>query len=201
MVGLIFILLFGTQDTVTVTTYKLTKAENGPYGNSMASGYKVSYKHPGNNRVIAVSPDLLEQFPYHTDVTIKGTGRFDGKYKVEDVMHPRWHKRIDILLNWKTKNDKFYNVIITKHGKHQKHIRTGEHRTGTVHNVPTKRKNKLAKRKRGAVRKTGGQPAHKPIRIPNNERKVRTGTGAPKRNKSKVRKGSTRLHGIGDRID
>ena len=63
MVGLIFLFLPFMQDTVTATTYKLTVRENGPYGNSMASGFKVSYKHPGLNRVVAVSRDLLNQYP------------------------------------------------------------------------------------------------------------------------------------------
>jgi len=138
MVGLIFILLFGVQDTVTATTYKLTAAENGPYGNNMASGYKVNYKHPGNNKVIAVSPDLLKKFPYHTDIIIEGAGKLDGKYKVEDVMSSRWHNRIDILLNWKVKHNKFYNVIIKNYGKHQSHSRNSISRTYAIHHVRTK---------------------------------------------------------------
>jgi 3D (Asp-Asp-Asp) domain-containing protein len=146
MVGLIFILLFNIQDTVTATTYKLTAKENGPYGNNMASGYKVSSKHPGNNRVIAVSPDLLKKFPYHTDVLIEGAGKLDGKYKVEDVMSSRWHNRIDILLNWKIKNNKFYNVIITNYGKHQSHSRNSISRTNAIHNVRTKQNYKRIKK-------------------------------------------------------
>lgn len=140
MVGLILILLLGVKDTVTATTYKLTAAENGPYGNSMASGYKVSYKHPGNNRVIAVSRDLLKKFPFHTDVIIEGAGELSGRYKVEDVMNKRWRNRIDILINWKVKNNKFNNVKITSYGKH-KHkssIRNSVRRTNAIHSIRTK---------------------------------------------------------------
>lgn len=158
MVGLIFILLFGVQDTVTATTYKLTRAENGPYGNNMASGYKVSYKQPGNNKVIAVSPDLLEKYPYHTDVEIKGAGKLDGKYKVEDVMSNRWHNRIDILLNWKTKHNKFYNVIIESYGKHKSHFRIGNNRNDSVYNVRTKSNYKRIKKHSRRVKKA------KPVR-------------------------------------
>ena len=146
MVGLIFILLFSVQDTVTATTYKLTAAENGPYGNNMASGYKVNSKHPGSNRVIAVSPDLLNKFPYHTDVIITGTGKLDGKYKVEDVMSSRWHNRIDILLNWKIKQNKFYNVIIESYGKHQGHARVSKRSVTSSNYLRTKPGRKHIKR-------------------------------------------------------
>jgi 3D (Asp-Asp-Asp) domain-containing protein len=147
MIHLLFIFLFSTQDTVTATTYKLTAKENGPYGNNMASGYKVSSKHPGNNRVIAVSPDLLKKFPYHTDVLIEGAGKLDGKYKVEDVMSSRWHNRIDILLNWKAKNNKFQNVIITNYGKHQSHPRNSVSRSNAIHHVRTKQHHYKTKNK------------------------------------------------------
>ena len=143
MVGLAFILLFGVQDTVTATTYKLTAAENGPYGNNMASGYKVSYKHPGSSKVIAVSPDLLEEYPFHSEVKIKGAGKLDGVYKVEDVMNARWHKRIDILLNWKTKHNKFYNVIITKYGKHRTHRSNNSNRHITSRNDSDRKSTRL----------------------------------------------------------
>ena len=155
MVGLILTILLSLpiQDTVTATTYKLTARENGPYGNHLASGFKASYKHPGLDRVIAVSPDLLDSFPFHTDVIIKGAGKLDGKYKVEDVMNKRWHKRIDILLNWKVKHNKFYNVIIN-YDKHQSHSRISKRRVTTVHNIRTKRSHKRLKKHHSKGKKT-----------------------------------------------
>lgn len=117
MVGLIAILfLLPTSDTVTVTTYKLTAKENGPYGNVLASGFKVNKKYPGNHRVIAVSRNLLKKYPFHTKVLIEGTGSLDGEYIVEDVMNRRWHNKIDILIDWKVKPNKFNKIKITKHG-------------------------------------------------------------------------------------
>ena len=172
MVGLILILLLNIQDTVTATTYKLTRAENGPYGNNMASGYKVSYKHPGNNRVIAVSPDLLDKYPYHTDVIVSGTGKYDGKYKVEDLMNARWHKRIDILLNWKTKHNKFYNVIITKYGKHR------THRSNNSNRHITSRNDSLAKHGNIKIKKSSKykrrQSANRTIHKADGVRKIRS---------------------------
>ena len=138
MVGLIFILLFNIQDTVTATTYRLTARENGPYGNSMASGYKVSYKHPGKDRVVAVSRDLLKKYPFHTVIVVRGAGKLDGRWIVEDVMSKRWRKRIDFLIDWKVKTNKFHKVIIVNHGKHKGSIKHRKRRVNAVHNVRAK---------------------------------------------------------------
>jgi len=146
MLILLFMMLFGHTDTVTATTYKLTQAENGPYGNNLASGFKASYKHPGLNRVIAVSPDLLEHYPFHTFVIVKGAGKLDGIWKVEDVMNKRFTKRIDFLIGWKTKHNKFNNVTIKSYGKHKSHIRHRKRRSNVSHNVRAKQQNKRLKK-------------------------------------------------------
>jgi 3D (Asp-Asp-Asp) domain-containing protein len=147
MVGLILIIILSLpiQDTITATTYKLTAAENGPYGNNLASGFKASYKHPGLNRVIAVSPDLLKQYPFHSYVIVKGASKFNGVWRVEDVMNKRYTKRIDLLIDWKTKHNKFNNVTI----KHYDHIKTiirhRKRRVSTIHNVRAKQNHHKAK--------------------------------------------------------
>ena len=149
MVGLILTILLSLpiQDTVTATTYKLTARENGPYGNHLASGFKASYKHPGLDRVIAVSPDLLDSFPFHTYVIVKGAGKLDGIWKVEDVMNKRFTKRIDFLIGWKTKPNKFNNVIIKSYVKRKSHIRHHKRRSNVVHHVRTKHQNKRLKKR------------------------------------------------------
>jgi hypothetical protein len=148
MVGLILTILLSlpVQDTVTATTYKLTVRENGPYGNNMASGFKVNSKHPGNSRVIAVSRDLLKKYPFHSYVIIKGAGNLNGKWRVEDVMAKRWNKRIDFLINWKVKHNKFSNVIIKTYDNSKTIIRHRKHRTNTIHHVRTKQQNKRFKK-------------------------------------------------------
>ena len=147
MVGLILTILLSLpiQDTVTATTYKLTAAENGPYGNHLASGFKASYKHPGLNRVIAVSPDLLDSFPFHSYVIIKGAGKFNGIWKVEDIMNKRFTKRIDLLIDWKIKHNKFYKVTIKKYDNSKTIIRHRKHRVNTVHHVRAKYNHHKAK--------------------------------------------------------
>jgi len=149
MVGLILTILLSLpiQDTVTATTYKLTAAENGPYGNHLASGFKANMKHPGLNRVIAVSPDLLDSFPFHSYVIIKGVGkRFDGIWKVEDIMNKRFTKRIDLLIDWKIKHNKFSKVIIKKYDNSKTSVRSRKHRTHIVHHVRTKSNHKRVKK-------------------------------------------------------
>ena len=146
MVGLIFILLFNIQDTVTATTYKLTKAENGPYGNNMASGDKVSYKHPGRDRVVAVSRDLLKKYPFHTVIVVQGAGKLDGKWIVEDVMSKRWRKRIDFLIDWKVKTNKFHKVIIKKYDNTKTITRHRISRTNNVRLIRAKQHHYKAKR-------------------------------------------------------
>jgi len=156
MVGLILsiMLLLGHTDTVTATTYKLTVRENGPYGNSLASGFKANYKHPGLNRVIAVSPDLLDSFPFHSYVIVKGAGkRFNGIWKVEDIMAKRWNKRIDLLIDWKVKHNKFNNVTITKYDNSKTIIRYSKHRVNTIHHVRTKQNHYKAKRRNKRFKK------------------------------------------------
>ena len=149
MVGLILTILLSLpiQDTVTATTYKLTARENGPYGNHLASGFKASYKHPGLDRVIAVSPDVLDSFPFHTYVIVKGAGKLDGSWKVEDVMNKRFTKRIDFLIGWKTKPNKFNNVIIKKYEyKSKSNSRFRNHKHANLHRVRTKPDHKHIKR-------------------------------------------------------
>jgi 3D (Asp-Asp-Asp) domain-containing protein len=152
MVGLIFILLFGHQDTVTATTYRLTARENGPYGNVLASGYKASYKHPGKNRIIAVSRDLLKKYPFHTEVIIKEAGKLNGKWIVEDVMNKRYTKRIDFLIDWKVKTNKLHKVIITTHGKHKSHLRISERRVNAIYNVRAKQRHKQIKKRSSRIK-------------------------------------------------
>lgn len=101
-------------DTVIATTYQLTPKCQGKWGTKVASGIKLNVKRPYSNRVIAVSRDLLKVYPFHTKVKIIGAGNLSGTYTVEDVMAPRWRKKIDILTNTNQKQNKYYNVRITK---------------------------------------------------------------------------------------
>jgi 3D (Asp-Asp-Asp) domain-containing protein len=158
MVGLIFIIaLAPTQDTVTATTYKLTAKENGPYGNRMASGFRVNEKLPGNDKVVAVSRDMLEKYPFHSYIKIEGTGKLDGIWRIEDIMNRRYRKRIDLLINWKVKHNKFSNVKITKY-EYKSNLKSSKRRPSSVHRVRTKRVHKQIQDRKTSIKR---HPVHR----------------------------------------
>jgi 3D (Asp-Asp-Asp) domain-containing protein len=86
--------------TVMLTTYTLDPKENGKNCDKFACGYHLANESKVG-KIIAVSRDLLKQFPFHSLVRIKNSGRFDGIYSVEDLMNKRYQKRIDVLVGSK----------------------------------------------------------------------------------------------------
>lgn len=100
--------------TVTVTTYKVKEFKHDRYGDITASGVKLTKHNPKRLRIIAVSRDLKKSFKFGDSVLIVGTGTHDGMYVVHDLMNKRWKKRIDILINPKDKQTKFYNIKLYK---------------------------------------------------------------------------------------
>jgi len=147
-VKLLILLAFLYQDTVTVTTYKLVPHDQGKWGTKMASGYKVNVKNPERSRVVAVSRDLLKRYPFGTFIKIEGK----GIWKVEDVMAPRFKKRVDLLLGYKQKHNKFNNVIISKY-EHQSNLKSSKRRTSSVHRVRTKRIHKQIQNRKASIKR------------------------------------------------
>jgi 3D (Asp-Asp-Asp) domain-containing protein len=45
---------------------------------------------------------------------ITGAGKYDGVYRVEDVMNKRFRNRVDILVNPKDKGTRLSNIKIVK---------------------------------------------------------------------------------------
>lgn len=198
MVGLIayIILLAPHSDTVTATTYRLTAKENGPYGNKMASGYKVSYKAPEEDRVIAISRDLVKHFPFHSYVTIENAGALNGVWKVEDVMNKRFKNRIDFLIGYKAKTTKLHNVIIHHYEyKSKSHIRHRNRRNVTIHRLRTKQHHNKVQRAGTESTKAGQrsklknrQSTRRAISSTNSRSKIRNNVRVIKRKKSQSRK-------------
>ena len=149
---LLILLAFLYQDTVTVTTYKLVPHDQGKWGTKMASGYKVNVKNPERSRVVAVSRDLLKRYPFGTFIKIEGK----GIWKVEDVMAPRFKKRVDLLLGYKQKHNKFNNIIITKY-EYQSNLKSSKRRTSSVHRVRTKRIHKQIQNRKTSIKR---HPVH-----------------------------------------
>ncbi len=81
-----------SQDTVDVLTYKI----NG----RTATGYKTT-KIKG--KFLAISPDLLEKYPLHSKIRLSDC-RWEGVYRVMDIMGKRHTKTIDIYYKGPRRN-------------------------------------------------------------------------------------------------
>ena len=102
------------NDIVTVTTYTTSESETDSTPLLTASGFKINGSNPFRHRIIAVSRDLKRKYKFGQKVRIRGAGRYDGTYVVRDVMHSRWRKKIDILINPDQKQTKLRKVKMYK---------------------------------------------------------------------------------------
>ena len=87
------------RSSVKVTTYTTDtkQTDNTPY--ITASGFKLSRKNPKHHRIVAVSRDIKKRLNFGDKIKLTGIGKYDGIYRVEDVMNKRFRNRIDILIN------------------------------------------------------------------------------------------------------
>lgn len=99
---------------VTLTTYSacVEQTDSTPY--ITASGFKLDSVNPKRHKVIAISRDLKRKFKFRDRVRITGAGRYDGVYRVEDVMNKRFRNRVDVLVNLKDKGTRLSNIKIVK---------------------------------------------------------------------------------------
>jgi len=68
-------------------------------GDELASGEVMNNKNSYDYRYLAVSQDLLEEFPFGAIVYIVGAGKLDGYWKVNDTMLKKYARRIHFLVN------------------------------------------------------------------------------------------------------
>ena len=101
-----------TPEIVTLTTYKASESETDSTPNITASGFKIT--NPKKHRIIAVSRDLKRKMKWGSKVRIVGAGKYDGTYRVHDLMNKRYKKRIDILIGHNDKQTKLRKVKIYK---------------------------------------------------------------------------------------
>ena len=101
-----------TPEIVTLTTYSATEAETDSTPNITASGLKIT--NPKRQRIIAVSRDLKRKMKWGSKVRIVGAGKYDGTYRVHDLMNKRYKKRIDILVGPNDKQTKLRKIKIYK---------------------------------------------------------------------------------------
>jgi 3D (Asp-Asp-Asp) domain-containing protein len=101
-----------TPEIVTLTTYKASESETDSTPNITASGFKIT--NPKKHKIIAVSRDLKKKYKFGQKVRITGAGKYNGTYRVHDVMNKRYKKRIDILIGHNDKQTKLKKVKIYK---------------------------------------------------------------------------------------
>ena len=111
--GLIFTLSSISQTKVVATVYNAIPEQTNSDPEHTASMFALDLSNPYKHRIIAVSRDLLKEYPMGTKVIIKGTN-YDGVYVIEDKMNKRYENRIDILINQDMQIGKWEGVTIKK---------------------------------------------------------------------------------------
>lgn len=103
---------------ITVTMYNAvtSQCDSDPF--TTADGSKINPHKASEQKIVALSRDLLKRFggdfDYGDLVEIKGTGKKDGIYRVSDCMAKRIKNTVDIFESVGTPLYKFKNIIIKK---------------------------------------------------------------------------------------
>ena len=100
--------LFTTH--VTITTYNAVRSQCDRSPLITADGTKIDHRKvkSGEQRIVAISRDLLYAIPLGSLIYIEG----HGYYEVRDTMNSRFKHRIDILQHSSKKNFKKNNIKI-----------------------------------------------------------------------------------------
>lgn len=86
---------------VVATCYIPTSSQCDSTPAITASNKKIDTINPLKHRWIAVSRDLLKHLSFGDTVEVSGTGVYDGKWIVNDVMNKRHKQMIDFLVGGK----------------------------------------------------------------------------------------------------
>ena len=80
---------------VTVTTYNAVRSQCDKTPTITADGTRINHEmlKNGQQRIVAISRDLLHEIPLGSTILIEGY----GYYEVRDTMNPRFNHCIDIL--------------------------------------------------------------------------------------------------------
>ena len=101
------------QQKVHATVYNAVPAQTNSDPGHTAFMFKLDLSNPYKHKIIAVSRDLLVEYPKGTKVCVEGT-TYDGVYVVMDKMNKRYTNRIDLLINEEMQIGSWPNVIITR---------------------------------------------------------------------------------------
>lgn len=95
---------------VTITTYNAVRSQCDSSPLITADGTKIDHRKlkSGEQKIVAISRDLLHDIPLGSIIDIEGYGR----YEVRDTMNSRFNHSIDILQHSSQKNFKKNNIKI-----------------------------------------------------------------------------------------
>lgn len=95
---------------VTITTYNAVRSQCDRSPLITADGTKIDHNKvkSGEQKIVAISRDLLYAIPLGSIIDIEGYGR----YEVRDTMNSRFNHSIDILQHPSKKNFKKNNIKI-----------------------------------------------------------------------------------------
>ena len=103
--------LFTTHVTITTYNAVMSQCDRSPL--ITADGTKIDHRKvkSGEQRIVAISRDLLYAIPLGSIIEIEGYGR----YEVRDTMNGRFNHSIDILQHSSKKNFKNFLRLSTLH--------------------------------------------------------------------------------------
>tara|TARA_R110001583_G_scaffold12715_5_gene56098 strand:+ start:407 stop:766 length:360 start_codon:yes stop_codon:yes gene_type:complete len=101
------------QKKVHATVYNAVPAQTNSDPGHTAFMFELDLEDPYKHKIIAVSRDLLVEYPKGTKVCVAGT-TYDGVYVVMDKMNKRYTDRIDLLINEEMQIGNWPNATITK---------------------------------------------------------------------------------------
>ena len=101
------------QKKVHATVYNAVPAQTNNDPGHTAFMFELDLDNPYKHKIIAVSRDLLTEYPKGTKVCVAGT-TYDGVYVVMDKMNKRYTDRIDLLINEEMQIGNWPNATITK---------------------------------------------------------------------------------------
>lgn len=99
------------EKKVHATVYNAVPEQTNSDPGHTAFMFELDLNNPYKHKIIAVSRDLLKEFPKGTKVCVMGTD-YDGVYIVMDKMNKRYTNRIDLLINLDMKIGNWPNATI-----------------------------------------------------------------------------------------
>tara|TARA_R100001377_G_C3169459_1_gene102524 strand:- start:567 stop:929 length:363 start_codon:yes stop_codon:yes gene_type:complete len=101
------------QQRVHATVYNAVPAQTNNDPGHTAFMFELDLSNPYKHKIIAVSRDLVIEYPKGTKVYVEGT-TYDGIYVVMDKMNKRYTDRIDLLINEEMQIGSWPDATITK---------------------------------------------------------------------------------------